>query len=81
MYIKGIKRMVSIRRQDVWKPCGIKMCHMVLEGGKERASALRDDEGKITLTRTRRRLAQHKWVAFLSQGDGKPRNNSKLAGW
>lgn len=38
---RGIKKMVSIRRRDVWEPCGIRMCQMVLKDGKERASALK----------------------------------------
>lgn len=38
---RGIKEMVSIRRQDVWEPCGIRMCQMVLKDGKEGASALK----------------------------------------
>ena len=78
---KGIKRMVSIRRQDVWKPCVIKYAIWCWKVAKKGQVPWRDDEGKITLTRTRRSSAQYKWVASLSQGDGKPRNNSKLTGW
>lgn len=81
VYIKGLRRIVSIRGgRTIWKPCVIKYaiwCWKVAKGQvpwremmKVKSHWQGPDLG-----------VQHSTSGCSITGDGKPRNNSELAGW